>query len=89
MPVDGSSGPSLSGPTLAIDRTLLVATGLCLLALAIHRLFAYDVWWQIAAGDWIVTHGIPTVDPFSYGFPGRAWIEPRWLWCILDRKSVV
>jgi hypothetical protein len=62
---------------------LLVGVGLCLLALAIHRLFAYDIWWQIAAGEWIASHGLPSVDPFSYGFPGGEWIEPRWLWCLL------
>jgi hypothetical protein len=54
-----------------------------LLALAIHRLFAYDIWGQIAVGQWIASNGLPTVDPFSYGFPGREWIEPRWLWCVL------
>jgi len=83
MPLGGSADPSPPGPAHAIDRTLLAATGLCLLALAIHKLFAYDIWWQIAAGDWIANHGIPSVDPFSYGFPGREWIEPRWLWCVL------
>jgi tetratricopeptide (TPR) repeat protein len=67
----------------SIDRVLLVGTGLCLFALATHKLFAYDIWWQIASGGWIATHGLPDLDPFSYGFPGREWIEPRWLWCLL------
>ena len=83
MPVDPSSDSSPTGPAHVIDRTLLVATGLCLLVLAIHRLFAYDIWWQIAAGEWITAHGLPSVDPFSYAFPGGEWIEPRWLWCVL------
>jgi hypothetical protein len=83
MPVDPASDSSPAGPARFIDRTLLVGTGLCLLALAIHRLFAYDIWWQIAAGEWITAHGFPSVDPFSYGFPGGEWVEPRWLWCVL------
>jgi tetratricopeptide (TPR) repeat protein len=52
-------------------------------AFTVHRLFAFDIWWQMAAGEWIAAHGIPRVDPFSFGFPGREWIEPRWLWCLL------
>lgn len=57
--------------------------GLALLVLvALHRLVAFDVWWQIAAGRWILQHGFPEVDPFSYAFPGREWIELRWLYCV-------
>ena len=83
MPVAPTSDSSPKGPAQAIDRILLVAIGLCLLALAIHRLFAYDIWGQIAVGEWISSNGLPSIDPFSYGFPGREWIEPRWLWCVL------
>ena len=50
--------------------------------LALHQLHAYDIWWQIAAGDWIASNGWPQSDPFSYGFPGGEWIEPRWLFCL-------
>ena len=52
-------------------------------AFTLHRLFAFDIWWQMAAGEWIASHGIPRIDPFSFGFPGREWVEPRWLWCLL------
>ena len=65
------------------DRLLLGGVGVAVLVFAVHRLFAFDVFWQIRAGEWIASHGIPRVDPFSYGFPGREWIEPRWLWCVL------
>jgi len=67
----------------AADRLLLGGVWLAALAFAVHRLFAYDIWWQIGAGNWIAAHGIPRVDPFSYAFPAREWIEPRWLWCLL------
>ena len=56
---------------------------LAAVALAIHRMMAYDVWWQLAAGAWIREHGFPSVDPFSYAFPGREWIELRWIWHVL------
>ena len=54
----------------------------CLLALAVHRLFGYDLWWQLATGAWIMENGLPSTDPFSYAFPDRPWIEPRWLYCV-------
>ena len=46
------------------------------------EIIAVDVWWQLAAGRWIVETGIPTTDPFSYAFPDREWIELRWLYCL-------
>ena len=55
---------------------------------AVHKIVAYDVWWQIAAGRWILDFGIPSTDPFSYGLPDRPWIEMRWLWCVaVERLS--
>ena len=79
MPLAESPDPTPPGPTRTLDRILLVATTACLFTLATHELFAYDIWWQIASGQWIWTHGWPSVDPFSYGFPGREWVEPRWV----------
>ncbi len=56
---------------------------LCLLVLAIHKVVGYDIWWQIKTGQWILENGFPRIDPFSYAFPGREWIEPRWLYCLV------
>ena len=67
----------------SLDSLALGGVWVAALAFAVQRLFAFDIWWQLAAGEWITTHGIPRVDPFSFGFPGREWIEPRWLWCLL------
>jgi len=85
MPLGDS--PSLSEPAWSrpLDRGLFALFWIALPALAIHSLFAYDIWWQIRAGEWILANGIPITDPFSFGFPGREWIEPRWLWCVLVR----
>ncbi|MDH3786178.1 MAG: hypothetical protein OEV00_12735, partial [Acidobacteriota bacterium] len=74
---------TLSAFSASLRRHAWLA-GLGLLALvATHRLIAYDVWWQLAAGRWILDHGLPTHDPFSYAFPGRPWIELRWLYCVV------
>ena len=75
--------PLNSAAARRIDHALPALLALVAAAFAVHRLFAYDIWWQIRAGAWILEHGIPEVDPFSYAFPAQVWIEPRWLWCVL------
>ena len=66
---------------------MLWLVGVAVVALALHKILAYDVWWQIAAGEWIADHGFPRVDPFSYAYPGQPWIEPRWSWCLLAQAG--
>lgn len=39
-----------------------------------------DVYWHIAAGQWIFKNGaVPTQDPFSHSMPGAAWTAHEWL----------
>jgi len=39
-----------------------------------------DVYWHIAAGQWIFQHGaLPTQDPFSHSMPGAVWTAHEWL----------
>jgi hypothetical protein len=39
-----------------------------------------DLWWHLAAGEWIVEHGeVPWADPFSHTAAGRPWIAYSWL----------
>jgi Tfp pilus assembly protein PilF len=49
---------------------------------AVHKIVAHDVWWQLKTGEWVLSHGFPRTDPFSYFAPDRPWIEMRWLYCI-------
>jgi len=62
-----------------LDVLAIAAVALALLALALHQLVSYDLWWQLATGEWIAEHGLPLRDPFSFAFPGRPWFEQRWL----------
>lgn len=66
------------------DRLLTGAAFAALLLVGTHQLVALDLWWQLAAGRWIAEVGLPTTDPFSFGFPGRPWIEQRWLFFWLE-----
>lgn len=39
-----------------------------------------DTFWHIAAGRWILDHGvIPTTDPFSHTMRGAPWVAHEWL----------
>jgi len=72
----------------ALERAAIGAVGLALLLVATHQLVAIDLWWQLASGAWIVEHGLPLTDPFSFGFPDRPWIEQRWLFFVAEHAVV-
>lgn len=39
-----------------------------------------DTYWHLAAGRWILEHGVvPQNDPFSHSMPGAAWTAHEWL----------
>ena len=65
-----------------LDTSVLFLFPLCILAFAIHKIVASDFWWQLKTGEWVLEHGFPHTDPFSYAWPDRPWIEMRWLYCV-------
>src|SRR5438874_5499930 len=65
------------------DLVVLGLIALCLFAFAIHHIVAYDIWWQLKAGQLVRQSGFPNIDPFSYGYPGRVWTEVRWGYCVV------
>jgi hypothetical protein len=74
--------------TRRVDVAIAALVFLTVAVFAVHKIVAYDVWWQIAAGRWVLDHGFPATDPFSYGLPDRPWIELRWIWCVaVERLS--
>jgi hypothetical protein len=38
-----------------------------------------DVWWHLAMGHYILAHGIPAVEPFSFLHAANGWIGQQWL----------
>jgi hypothetical protein len=73
-----------ASPLRGVAGLAIAASGIALALVATHQLVAIDLWWQLAAGEWIAEHGLPTVDPFSFGHPGRPWIEQRWLFFVAE-----
>ncbi|SEO27929.1 hypothetical protein SAMN02990966_01477 [Rhodospirillales bacterium URHD0017] len=87
------SGPSVSleqtGATAA-SRSAWAVSWPLLLGLAV---FAFlnnpsglpilgdpDTHWHITVGNWVLAHGtVPTVDSYSFTFPGQPWIAKEWL----------
>lgn len=59
---------------------LAALAGYCLFLFGLQPLKDSDSLWQVAAGQWILSHGaVPHVDPFSYTFAGAAWDAQEWL----------
>ena len=69
-----------------VDRALLVATiaalAILLAAASLRRIGPEDFWWQIATGEYVMQHGAPETDVFSYTRAGHEWIELHWLYCV-------
>lgn len=69
----GWSGRAAGGAAIA----LVAASAL---ALGCQELVDSDVWWHVRAGRWIVENGrVPGEDPFTFGSPGRVWVDLHWL----------
>ena len=63
----------------------LVAAALYLVVLAVggNLLNDSDTYWHLVVGQWIIDHGFPHADPFSFTFTGTPWIAKEWLSQIL------
>lgn len=65
-------------------RELEIGAFLGLALLAALTIFTHiaddDQWWHILTGRWILDTGtIPFVDPFSFTYHGRPWVQWEWL----------
>lgn len=74
-----------SAPATAVDRILPAIAALVVFAAAFHTLIDPDIWFHLAAGRWILAHGIPRVDPFSYPSAGQPYVDLHWLFQIVVR----
>jgi hypothetical protein len=50
------------------------------------RLRAYDLFWHLATGRWILEHReLPAADPFRFTSDGAPWVNHEWLFQIAQR----
>ena len=64
-------------PSMAHLFTLVFALGGWRVGLS--RLSDNSFFWHLQTGRWILDHGIPRSDPYSFSAPGVDWIAQSWL----------
>lgn len=63
---------------LTIERTMQIVLFALVFALAARVPVDTDVWWHLRSGEYTLTQGMITRDPFSYTFAGQRWINHSW-----------
>jgi hypothetical protein len=65
-----------------MTRRLAALAFFALLAIAaLAPIRAYDAFWHLATGRWIVEHhSIPSIDPFAIASEKKPWINGEWLY---------
>jgi hypothetical protein len=85
-PVDApDASPRISRPPAApLSPRLIALFGLALgvgilVAYTLERKIFTDVFWQLAAGQWMLAHhSVIGLDPFSYTETHRQWVNDEW-----------
>lgn len=76
-------------PSMAHLFTLVFALGGWRVGLS--RLTDNSFFWHLQTGRWILDHGIPRNDPYSFSAPGVHWIAQSWLaeaiYGVVDRAA--
>jgi tetratricopeptide (TPR) repeat protein len=44
-----------------------------------YKIYSSDTWWHIKTGEYILSHGIPSTDMFSFTAAGNKWVTHEWL----------
>lgn len=65
-----------SVPASALQLAMLFAA---LVAVPFSRGIDNDFWWHLRTGEFILHHGIPRHDPYSWTRAGQPWIAHEWL----------
>jgi hypothetical protein len=77
VPVGGEVSTSRRRVDLAFVYTLIF--GVAGWALGLLRLYDNSFLWHLRTGEYILDHGIPHRDIFSFSAPGVKWIAQSWL----------
>jgi hypothetical protein len=65
----------------AIRRNIwVIAAAVLSLAITVQPFRDSDVWWHLAIGHYILAHGIPAVEPFSFLHAANPWVGQQWLY---------
>jgi hypothetical protein len=76
-PAPQSKQPEADGPRLSVVFGLVFAVGG--MAVGLRPLHDNSFMWHLRTGRWILDHGIPYHDPYSYTAHGAKWVAQSWL----------
>jgi hypothetical protein len=74
----------LMHPIRVADAALAILLAGVAFILACYPLFDGDIWWHLASGQWILQHGPPQRDPFTFASADRQWIDLHWLFQVVS-----
>jgi hypothetical protein len=58
----------------------VICASILSLVLTVQPFRDSDVWWHLAMGHYIIAHGIPAVEPFSFLHAANPWVGQQWLY---------
>ena len=68
-------------PEISLRHLVWVVIIYCAIVAAVSPRRTYDIWWHLAAGEWMVQNAqIPTEDPFTWSREGEPWTAHEWAW---------
>jgi hypothetical protein len=68
--------------TMAVVRrnSWVIGAAVLSLVLTVQPFRDSDVWWHLAIGRYILAHGIPAIEPFSFLHAANPWVGQQWLY---------
>ena len=80
----GGWGSAGSGRAARLSGAAWLLGGFCVtLPFTIQLFSSGDEWWHLALGRLILSHGIPTTEPFSFVATQHPWVEQQWLYEVI------
>ena len=77
----GRGGSEGNGHAARLAGAAWLLGGFCItLPFTIQLFRSGDEWWHLALGRLILSHGIPTTEPFSFVATQHTWVEQQWLY---------
>jgi hypothetical protein len=80
-PVETSETPEAPPQKRGLRTSTVFMLGFAVagLDIGIHRLHDNSFMWHVRTGTFILDHGIPRHDPYSFSAPGAKWVAQSWL----------
>jgi len=70
--------PDLQEPG-SVRLSILILLLALSFAIGFFKLSSHDTFWHLKTGEYILSNGIPTEDPFSFTAAGKHWVTHEWL----------